>query len=205
MTDKTELEVTQADRDAAADLIGRIGLSWSGDMIRDGKSDDHAYVQAFARHRLATRTPDPTPVAWMPIESAPKDGTMLRLFVDYTNGDHPLDDATKSWTIGFNGFEDTGEDEWKFAGWCWTHDHFVEGKGVPIGWQPLPPAPGDAPVPPAVPDDGLVGALMEAYVAGATDVHNSWVSETNGHEPDFGEAASDYAHSVTLAAYRGEA
>ena len=56
-------EVTQADRDAAAVLIGRIGLSWSRDMIRDGKADGHDYVQAFARHRLARTTGEP--VAWM--------------------------------------------------------------------------------------------------------------------------------------------
>ena len=45
-------KVTRADREAAARLIGASGLSWSGDMIRDGKSDEHAYVQAFVRHRI---------------------------------------------------------------------------------------------------------------------------------------------------------
>lgn len=37
--------------------------------------------------------------------------------------------------------------------------------------------------------------IAAAYSEGATDVHNAWVNETNGREPDFGEAASDYAAS----------
>jgi len=39
-------------------------------------------------------------------------------------------------------------------------------------------------------------AVMSAYCAGATDVHNSWIDGTNGGEPDFGEAASDYYSSI---------
>jgi hypothetical protein len=79
----------------------------------------------------------------MPIElvtnsmvNAPRDGTMVRLLVDYADGGGPLEDAQIAWTIGFNGLEGTGEDEWKFAGWCWTHDHFTQGSGKPVGWLP---------------------------------------------------------------------
>ena len=43
--------ITDEDRKAAAKLIGKVGLSWTGDMIREGRADHHAYVQAFARHR----------------------------------------------------------------------------------------------------------------------------------------------------------
>jgi len=72
-----------------------------------------------------------------PMVDAPKDGTMVRLLVDYSDGGGALeDDHPRSWTIGFNGFEDTGEDEWKFAGWCWSHDHFTQGSGEPVGWLP---------------------------------------------------------------------
>lgn len=46
--------VTQEDRKAAAGLIGSVGLSYSADMLRAGKSDHHDYVQAFARHRIET-------------------------------------------------------------------------------------------------------------------------------------------------------
>lgn len=72
MTDKTELEVTQADREAAADLWINVdgdaptrAILHEADRYRFGHYDHTPAVQAFARHRLATRAPDPTPVAWM--------------------------------------------------------------------------------------------------------------------------------------------
>lgn len=54
---------------------------------------------------------------------------------------HPTDDAAYAITIGGNNDHNVGEGEgegWQFAGWCWSHDHFVEGKGEPVGWWPLP-------------------------------------------------------------------
>lgn len=69
-----------------------------------------------------------------------RDETVL-LLVDYRDGDHPLDDALVAITIGHNNDHNAGEGEeqgWQFAGWCWCHDHYVEGKGAPIGWMPLP-------------------------------------------------------------------
>lgn len=76
---------------------------------------------------------------------APKDGTMVRLLVDYREGGAPLDDVAKAWTIGFNNLGNTGEDLWQFAGWCWVHDHFTQGSGTPVGWLPWcnPSAGGD--------------------------------------------------------------
>lgn len=77
---------------------------------------------------------------WQPIETARKNGELLLLIVDYHGeGDHPLEDARYARTIGFNNFDNDGEDEWHFSGWCWTHDHFVEGKGRPVRWAILPP------------------------------------------------------------------
>lgn len=75
---------------------------------------------------------------WRGMERAPRDGTIVELLVDYSADDaaHPLNDATLACTIGFNNHDDNGEDEWKFAGWCWSHDHFVQGRGVPIAWRP---------------------------------------------------------------------
>jgi hypothetical protein len=71
-----------------------------------------------------------------PMDTAPLDGTMLRLLVEFT--DHATEDTNgAAWTIGANSFDETGEDLWQFAGWCWTHDHFTEGKGTPVGWLPL--------------------------------------------------------------------
>jgi hypothetical protein len=45
--------ITQADRDATGALIGSTGLSCTGYMIRQGRSDDHPLVKAFAAHRIA--------------------------------------------------------------------------------------------------------------------------------------------------------
>lgn len=73
---------------------------------------------------------------WLPITDDAKSGALVELVVDYKEGEHPLTDAILACTIGFNTLADTGVDEWKFAGWCWTHDHFVQGKGKPVAWRP---------------------------------------------------------------------
>lgn len=72
-----------------------------------------------------------------PIATAPTDGTMVRLLVEFD--DHALEDDTSKpiWTIGVNNFDHDGTDEWKFAGWCWSHDNFTQGQGVPVGWLPM--------------------------------------------------------------------
>jgi hypothetical protein len=73
------------------------------------------------------------------MDSAPKDGTLLRLLVVFTdnNIDDTGDEAT--WTIGNNNADNTGVDEWEFVGWCWAHDHFTNGEGTPVSWLPLIP------------------------------------------------------------------
>ncbi|WP_109513569.1 hypothetical protein [Pseudomonas ovata] len=72
---------------------------------------------------------------WRDPDTAPKNGTMLRLLVEFT--DHSTEDDDKAITIGHNSRDNTGEDEWQFAGWCWSHDHYTEGKGAVVGWLPL--------------------------------------------------------------------
>lgn len=73
------------------------------------------------------------------VESAPKDGTLIRLLVDYRSDDAAgaLEDAAEAWTIGFNNLRDTGDDEWQLAGWNWSQDCFSEGHGKVIGWLPF--------------------------------------------------------------------
>jgi hypothetical protein len=44
-------------------------------------------------------------------------------------------------------------------------------------------------------NDNLLELLRNAYAAGAYDTHSAWVSERGQSEPDFGEAADDYARS----------
>lgn len=75
-----------------------------------------------------------------PIETAPKDGTLLLLLVDYSDpdSDHPIENKVLSRTIGQNNFDHDGDDIWQFAGWCWDHDHYTEGKGKPVRWMYLP-------------------------------------------------------------------
>ena len=82
---------------------------------------------------------------WQPIETAPRDGTLLLLLVDADedreDSNNPTEDAMAFRTIGHNNFAHDEEDAWRFAGWCWQHDHFVEGHGKPTHWQALPPLP----------------------------------------------------------------
>jgi hypothetical protein len=44
----------------------------------------------------------------------------------------------------------------------------------------------------------LAETIRAAYHQGAEDVHESWVSGNGQDEADFGEAASDYLHSIDL-------
>ena len=97
------------------------------------------------------------------LESAPKDGTMVRLLVQWPTRDEnpngpwgPFEDCNRSWTFGFNSEDHTGEDAWQFAGWDWQQDQFVDyldrdeetqqAAGMQIiGWLPLDQASTDDP------------------------------------------------------------
>lgn len=80
--------------------------------------------------------------AFRPMEAWDQRDEPVMLLVDYRgDGDHPLEDANFAITVGHNNDHNVGEDEgtgWHFAGWCWSHDHYVEGRGKPVGWMPLP-------------------------------------------------------------------
>ena len=92
--------------------------------------------------------PNAGAVIFSPMGTAPKDGTMLCLLVDYSgDGANPLEDATQAWTIGFNNLADTEDDVWQFAGWSWEQDCFTEGHGEVIGWLPLHTIPAVTPPP----------------------------------------------------------
>jgi hypothetical protein len=102
----------------------------------------NCYLFRLAALTTPPRQPnDAVREAFLPMDAWDRRDETVLLLVDYTDGDHPLDDDTIAITIGHNNDHNVGEDEgngWQFAGWCWTHDHYVQGKGKPIGWMPLP-------------------------------------------------------------------
>ena len=69
------------------------------------------------------------------IRHAKKDGTQYLLEV--RGGEHPMQDAKIWTTIGHNNFDNDGEDIWRFAGWCWSHDHYTQGSGEVLGFEEL--------------------------------------------------------------------
>ncbi|WP_417724606.1 cell division protein ZapB [Salipiger sp.] len=101
----------------------------------DARHDaDQARITALEAQLAARRVV----VRPLPMSSAPKDGTMLRLLVRYDQDNwFPLEDSAEAWTIGFNALDDTGEDVWQMAGWNWEHDCFTAGGGTVIGWLPF--------------------------------------------------------------------
>lgn len=79
--------------------------------------------------------------AWRPMDEWDNRDDLVFLLVDYREGgEHPLEDASVGFTIGHNHDHNTpGEGVgWQFAGWCWSHDHYTEGRGKPIAWKPIP-------------------------------------------------------------------
>ena len=61
-------------------------------------------------------------------------GDLVALLVIGEDGSHTEDDLR--WrTIGS---WDQAEERWCFAGWCWSHDHWVDGRGIVIGVARLP-------------------------------------------------------------------
>ena len=78
--------------------------------------------------------------------SPPKDGTFFLLLVKPSrdSGCH-LEDSEVFWTIGFNDFDDNGDnDTWRCVGWSWCHDEIVETTLTVeeiIGWLPMPTIP----------------------------------------------------------------
>ena len=122
--------------------FGRASCMSAGDLIDRGLCLLSALQEAgFGVFQIEPSTappaqPQEVPETWRPMETAPRDGTMVRLLVEFE--DHATEDTEgPAPTIGANSFGDTGEDRWRFAGWCWTHDHFTEGEGTPVGWLPM--------------------------------------------------------------------
>lgn len=89
-------------------------------------------------HQRGERISVPAPMP-RPMDTAPRDGTVVRLLVQFE--EHLIEDTDEpAWTIGACNDDLVPDDErtgWQVAGWCWEHDHFTEGKGTPVGWLPM--------------------------------------------------------------------
>lgn len=120
-----KIEVTQNARQAAFDAYLTCYEIVPNDLwlqaLLDGKHDGDEMAQAFARFErdiLATRT-DATPVAWMPIECAPKDGTVV-LFATPEPGD---------WRYHMS----RADDRWNGAYWLNKATHWMHLPAAPRG------------------------------------------------------------------------
>lgn len=117
----------------------RFGVNDSGSWCLAAVQAEADIEELLTAYRAAQQTePAPAlgPEQWRPMESAPRDGSLLRLLVEFT--EHATEDQTEpAPTIGSNSLANTGIDEWLFAGWCWTHDRFTQGEGKPVGWLPM--------------------------------------------------------------------
>ncbi|MDT0507550.1 hypothetical protein [Novosphingobium sp. MMS21-SN21R] len=216
MTDKTEPEVSQRAREAA-DAISRRLVEWMNQKGGYGLArfsqhlgDDCEMRQAFARFErdiLATRTPDPTPVAT--IMELPMVAFIDRLPVrDDMLGEQTIliHNPSATWDIAFFEASEDFPDRW-IGG-----EHWIDITGM---WPGV-----TAQVtrfyahPPAVPDDGLVEAL-EPFAALAEEARESASALQNDHDEFFVTQIGGYnignlsladferAESA-LAAYRGE-
>ncbi len=106
--------------------------------------------------RAALSAPKAEAVSWDGMQTAPKDGTIVRLLVvPDPEAWTPFDDSHNPYeTIGFNNLTDTQEDRWEFVGWDWNHDCFVSGLGEVIGWLPFHASPV-----PAITDEAVYRAV----------------------------------------------
>ncbi|HID8539019.1 TPA: hypothetical protein ACXIMI_004179 [Stenotrophomonas maltophilia] len=139
-------EAVEADREQLAAGIayvkGAVLIDGAVHLIRKGDEMDWVYGHVDGRKaKLLYAAPPAQAVDLKPfsMDAAPRDGTMVRLLVQFEEN-ATEDTAEPAWTIGACNDDNVMHDErvgWQFAGWCWTHDHFTEGKGTPIGWLPL--------------------------------------------------------------------
>ena len=123
MTDRTEKAI-----EAAYEILEPHFLSATGDVATD------LIRRAIAAYEAAM---------WGPIEEMKRDSTFYLIEVEATDETHnPLEEDDVFVTVGCNGFDDDGIDEWKLSGWNWSHDCLMECSGViPRRFRAIPRAP----------------------------------------------------------------
>lgn len=204
--------MTPSDRTASGTTVARASEPGSALSEQAGRT-----MNSPSRNSCTTDAgsvaaqPDTSPKAF-PIDLAPRDGTTVRLLVDYTEATNaanvakheaegyvwpwtPLEDADFAWTIGHNNFDNDGEDVWQFAGWNWSQDHYTCGHGTAVGWLPFHPEQSTLTRAKA---ESMVDALLKAHVGARTASPARWGFESHLHT-----FAS--AREAVLAAISGDA
>lgn len=149
--------------EGAADMLGESAKQHRG----RGDSATAAMCDRFGamlRDEIMA-VPAGEPETPRPMSTAPRDGSMIRLLVQFT--EHGTSDGFGSgpaWTIGANTYDDSGDDEWFIAGWNWQQDCFTAGEGEPLGWLPMLSAP--APDEREIAADAIETAIEVAVEAG---------------------------------------
>lgn len=139
-------QVEQIDRQAAAKLLG--GAAPVG--LLAGAQDSLSLVQAFTAHRLASLAlPKVESETWQPIETAPKDGTVVDLWIAGDFGEHGERRADAYWGRPSHICGEAGSycdccpsyDGWVDS----TFNHYLNGDDglgeEPTHWRPLPTPP----------------------------------------------------------------
>lgn len=127
-------------------------------------------IRAILTELLSRRSTDGEAASKpLPMDTAPKDGSTLPLFVQF-DGDSSVgafEDADEGWTIGTNNLANTGEDEWEIVGWDWEQDTYRQARTAkPVGWLPFHPIPIE---PVAVTDEMVERAISAIYGSRGVD------------------------------------
>lgn len=104
--------------------------AWQAQERRLGRAAAPA-EQEGVREALTEAAPDAEPVAWRDMATAPTDGTLVRLLVEFDN--HSIEDTNEpNPTIGH-----CCDGEWNIVGWDWHTDQWTRGGGGFLGWLPM--------------------------------------------------------------------
>lgn len=133
----------------AVTLEGPLVVSPGDFIIRGVEGELYPCKPAIfaATYEVADETP--IELEWRDLESAPRDGTMVWLLLDYgAYGECALADARRAATLGFNNNDHQPDDEWpkdkwQYVGWNWEQDCFCDHETdhhklvVPAAWRPI--------------------------------------------------------------------